>query len=83
MAAAENETAAAQPAVSKCQVCGEAAAKYCCPRCDRRTCSLQCVKGEHRLRRLPAAFREQPAPCHCLFADVPFILSRSAFSSTA
>ncbi|PRW59975.1 box C D snoRNA 1 [Chlorella sorokiniana] len=30
---------------SACQVCGKAAAKYCCPRCDRRTCSLDCVKA--------------------------------------
>lgn len=34
-----------QAEVAACQVCGKAAAKYCCPRCDRRTCSLDCVKG--------------------------------------
>lgn len=34
-----------QAEVAACQVCGKAAAKYCCPRCDRRTCSLDCVKA--------------------------------------
>lgn len=33
---------------SKCGVCGKAAAKYTCPRCQLHTCSLGCVKGERR-----------------------------------
>ncbi|KAI7844644.1 hypothetical protein COHA_001734 [Chlorella ohadii] len=36
---------AEQAPEAACQVCGQAAAKYCCPRCDRRTCSLDCVKA--------------------------------------
>ncbi|KAJ1477323.1 hypothetical protein T484DRAFT_1592098, partial [Baffinella frigidus] len=28
-----------------CGVCGDAAAKYKCPRCAKRTCSLKCVKA--------------------------------------
>lgn len=42
MAAEEGHTAQEGP---QCQVCSQAAAKYCCPRCDKRTCSLECVKG--------------------------------------
>ncbi len=34
-----------QAAASVCQVCGERDSKYCCPRCDKKTCSLDCVKG--------------------------------------
>jgi hypothetical protein len=28
-----------------CQECGQRHAKYCCPRCSRRSCSLACVKA--------------------------------------
>jgi len=28
-----------------CDVCGVAEAKYKCPRCAKRTCSLNCVKA--------------------------------------
>lgn len=42
MAAAEQQVAEVGP---QCQVCTQAAAKYCCPRCDKRTCSLECVKA--------------------------------------
>lgn len=31
--------------VEVCGVCGDAAAKYKCPRCAKRTCSLKCVKA--------------------------------------
>lgn len=41
-----------------CQECGKAVAKYCCPRCDRRTCSLDCVKGALLLL-------DRGAPCCC------------------
>jgi hypothetical protein len=27
-----------------CEVCGSAPSKYCCPGCERRTCSLACSK---------------------------------------
>jgi hypothetical protein len=30
--------------VEVCGVCGDAEAKYKCPRCAKRTCSLKCVK---------------------------------------
>ncbi|KAJ1616091.1 hypothetical protein T492DRAFT_577535, partial [Pavlovales sp. CCMP2436] len=30
-----------------CAVCGEAASKYRCPRCELRTCSATCV-GAHK-----------------------------------
>lgn len=42
MAAADGQAAEAG---ARCQVCSQAAAKYCCPRCDKRTCSLDCVKA--------------------------------------
>ncbi|KAL4421032.1 hypothetical protein ABPG77_007507 [Micractinium sp. CCAP 211/92] len=42
MAAEEGQPAQEGP---RCQVCSQAAAKYCCPRCDKRTCSLECVKA--------------------------------------
>lgn len=29
---------------SECEVCGENGAKYTCPRCELRTCCLECVK---------------------------------------
>ncbi|EFN53290.1 hypothetical protein CHLNCDRAFT_11283, partial [Chlorella variabilis] len=32
-------------AEKQCQVCRKQAAKYCCPRCQHRTCSLECVQA--------------------------------------
>ncbi|GFR69814.1 LOW QUALITY PROTEIN: box C/D snoRNA protein 1-like [Elysia marginata] len=37
-----------QSSISKCQVCCFAAAKYRCPRCEKQTCSLPCVK-QHKI----------------------------------
>ncbi|CAG0922626.1 unnamed protein product, partial [Notodromas monacha] len=33
----------------QCDICEEHSAKYKCPRCDKRTCSLSCVK-KHKVR---------------------------------
>lgn len=30
-----------------CEICGKRESKYCCPKCDKKTCSLDCVK-EHK-----------------------------------
>lgn len=30
--------------LEECEVCGGAQAKYTCPKCEVRTCSLDCVK---------------------------------------
>uniref|UniRef100_A0A2S2PJ83 Box C/D snoRNA protein 1 n=1 Tax=Schizaphis graminum TaxID=13262 RepID=A0A2S2PJ83_SCHGA len=30
--------------LGSCEVCGSDVAKYCCPRCEVKTCSLSCVK---------------------------------------
>ena len=54
MAAAggEEEVEGASPGPSVgivCGVCGCEGAKYCCPRCRERTCSLECVKA-HKAR---------------------------------
>ncbi|KAJ9517907.1 hypothetical protein QJQ45_004161 [Haematococcus lacustris] len=43
-AAAEGGVPAARGPVA-CGVCGEAAAKYCCPGCRQRTCSLACSRA--------------------------------------
>ncbi|KAL6761032.1 hypothetical protein V8C86DRAFT_993519 [Haematococcus lacustris] len=43
-AAAEGGVPAAHGPVA-CGVCGEAAAKYCCPGCRQRTCSLACSRA--------------------------------------
>jgi hypothetical protein len=41
----------------QCQVCSAAEARYTCPRCQKRTCSLQCVKGAPPL---PSVAARQP-----------------------
>jgi len=41
--------------VEVCGVCGDAEAKYKCPRCAKRTCSLKCVKAH-----------KQADECRCL-----------------
>jgi hypothetical protein len=48
---AEKQSAAAATTIeegsentSLCDVCKEKPSKYCCPRCDKKTCSLECVK---------------------------------------
>ncbi|KAH7618989.1 putative Box C/D snoRNA protein 1 [Nannochloris sp. 'desiccata'] len=33
-----------EKSASLCVVCNEKLSKYCCPRCDQKTCSLDCVK---------------------------------------
>lgn len=43
-----SETAPAAAEVPMCEVCGKFPSKYCCPRCQTRSCGLECVKGAPR-----------------------------------
>lgn len=45
----------------QCQVCNAADARYTCPCCQKRTCSLQCVKGARRCRPPPCSADRLPA----------------------
>ncbi|XP_013412241.1 box C/D snoRNA protein 1-like [Lingula anatina] len=44
----------------RCEVCAQLAAKYKCPRCAIRTCSLPCVK-QHKLRQDCSGVRDKTA----------------------
>ncbi len=41
----DNSPPSAKRAAKQCEMCGQAVAKYCCPGCGCRTCSLACVKA--------------------------------------
>ena len=58
-----------------CEECQQQPAKYCCPRCSRRTCSLACVSGEP-LPHYPPLCRHcrqsvPPAPASSLSPNPP------------
>lgn len=42
-----------------CEMCGGGDGKYCCPACERRTCSLKCVK-DHKLKFECSGLRHRP-----------------------
>ena len=45
-----NPPLATPTTTTKCQICKDLTAKYRCPRCDARTCSLACVK-QHKIEK--------------------------------
>ena len=45
-----------------CQVCQEQAAKYCCPACQMRTCSLACVQAHKKESKCPGLKVAPTAP---------------------
>ncbi len=46
MAQAQGNGGVAEASERTCDVCGKTLAKYCCPGCSKRSCSVECVKGE-------------------------------------
>lgn len=45
---------------SKCELCGKVQWKYKCPRCDKKTCCLACVK-QHKVETNCNGIRDKTA----------------------